>query len=1060
MSTKTESRPGEGSSKVKSNARSVQTKKDDSIMGTNDSSIVSKRSVSRLYFPQEPDFYQPFVQKYARRNPLINRGYWLRMHAIEQVVRQFLEADKDKPRVVVNLGCGYDPLPFQFWHRYPSLCQNATFVDVDYSQLIEKKVDRMLTDCLTRDSLLKTHLRPSQQPVYLRSDNYAAIGCDLRNLDTLENILKEEFQVTSVSALFVAEVSLTYMPVADSDAILRWGSTLSDDEAQFCLLEQFLPQGDRHPFARTMLQHFNKLQTPIQAVKQYPSLHDQIERFKAAKWPTLSIARNLWDLFLDDDFTPPQLRRSLDAVEPFDEWEEFALFAGHYFLILSTNYALGSTKPAIYCEATSGSVDTNPEAAVQQVVLTSHDPPAGPSPTPRRFGASFALGSDTVFVHGGQGVQRRLDSVDVLVRQSHKADIQPQPVPLARICHTITAINTTEALLVGGRTSPAQALSDCWYLQGDAWRQVEELTPARFRHSAVNVCVPSLSPSRDSEGNSVLIFGGKTGPADVLGAWSLWRPNHGWTNVPVVGPGPTARFGAALSTLPLSHHKGLVVGGMDADGTIRSDVWEWTLSVAPELQLQFVEHTNELTHGAKGTAYARLGASLLPQGDSLLLIGGVSKKEVLGLPDDFLLISCGMTIHIEKPRVNIAGDIWPLLVGFSAVSVSRDEIVVAGGGAVIFSMGSFWNHGLLSITRYMPEPVVPALWSVTVHHAEKSEQVLPIDAPRLAQSPRRLKAKAKSHGKNRRKEDVRRRPAVSRVRIHSPEDFVEILASSKPVILDGLDIGPCTSLWTLDYLKEKIGPERDTVIHECSSSRMTFTTKNFTYVKKPFGDFIDNIKNGGHTYLRAASSNQPNKLPTKLEDDFPTIASDFRIPFELSFIQTKYHSSPLRISGPVSLWLHYDVLANILCQVTGSKTLTLFPPSDVSHLSFPPGSSSSNIDASKPTHPSTHPHTADLSPGDVLFIPPMWAHSATPEQGHSVAVNVFFRNLESGYAAGRDVYGNRDLAAYENGRRDVERIVKGFKGVPRDMARFYLERLAGEIVDKAIGDGQEEQQVG
>lgn len=67
---------------------------------------MSKRSVSKLYFPEEPDFYEPFVGKYVRRNPLINRGYWLRMHAVEQVVRRFLEEAPQRPKVLVNLGCG------------------------------------------------------------------------------------------------------------------------------------------------------------------------------------------------------------------------------------------------------------------------------------------------------------------------------------------------------------------------------------------------------------------------------------------------------------------------------------------------------------------------------------------------------------------------------------------------------------------------------------------------------------------------------------------------------------------------------------------------------------------------------------------------------------------------------------------------------------------------------------------------------------------------------------------------------------------------------------------
>jgi tRNA wybutosine-synthesizing protein 4 len=67
---------------------------------------VSKHSVSKLYFPEEPDFYQPFVGKLVRRNPLINRGYWLRMHAIEEVVRRYLDEDDGKPKAIINLGCG------------------------------------------------------------------------------------------------------------------------------------------------------------------------------------------------------------------------------------------------------------------------------------------------------------------------------------------------------------------------------------------------------------------------------------------------------------------------------------------------------------------------------------------------------------------------------------------------------------------------------------------------------------------------------------------------------------------------------------------------------------------------------------------------------------------------------------------------------------------------------------------------------------------------------------------------------------------------------------------
>lgn len=147
-----------------------------------------------------------------------------------------------------------------------------------------------------------------------------------------------------------------------------------------------------------------------------------------------------------------------------------------------------------------------------------------------------------------------------------------------------------------------------------------------------------------------------------------------------------------------------------------------------------------------------------------------------------------------------------------------------------------------------------------------------------------------------------------------------------------------------------------------------------------------------------------------------------------------------------------QVMANVYCQITGSKRLLLFPPSDVTALSFAPGASSSSVDvlarAGGPSLAGTHPYEAVLNPGEILFLPPLWLHAAEPRTDFGVAVNVFFRDLEAGYASGRDVYGNRDLAAYEKGRQDVARVVKGFDNVPQAMREFYVARLADEMIER------------
>lgn len=103
---------------------------------TNNSSIVSKRSVERLYSKSdEHQFLRYFVKKPQRRSPLINRGYWLRMRAVEYVVRSFLSEETIDPRtkvvvkkVVVNLGCGlFVPLPCS---EYSTINRNTLSVQI------------------------------------------------------------------------------------------------------------------------------------------------------------------------------------------------------------------------------------------------------------------------------------------------------------------------------------------------------------------------------------------------------------------------------------------------------------------------------------------------------------------------------------------------------------------------------------------------------------------------------------------------------------------------------------------------------------------------------------------------------------------------------------------------------------------------------------------------------------------------------------------------------------------------------------------------------------------
>ncbi|KAF2838643.1 LCM-domain-containing protein [Patellaria atrata CBS 101060] len=1020
-------------------AKSPKERRDEAIIETNSHSIVSKRSVERLYYGPNSQFFRPFVQKPERRSPLINRGYWLRMRVIEHVVQQFLKRTSGNSNTIINLGCGYDPLPFQILHQYPKLCLQTTFVDVDYPQLMQKKKEIILNDDHL-SNILKGHKvdDDSSETAPLISDHYAAVSCDLKNLQPLEQFLRKSGLEYS-TILFISEVSITYMDVNASDSVIRWTNRYK--EVCFCLLEQILPDGPGHPFAETMLKHFNKLQTPIHAVQKYPRIADQISRFLELGWPNVE-ARTLWDLWADLSFISPKERLALDLVEPFDEWEEFALFGQHYFLLVSTTKSdklQGLSQCARGSPIPSMSTETQLTDTISQIHFSNVY-----KSVPQRYGSASNFGQTQVVLHGGLGRKGRTSEATVYSESSSEPIILGSS-KFSLMCHTLTEIGDAGSrryLLVGGRTSPNRVSPCCWLTSGGNYRPVADIQPARYRHCAIRL--GSITTRLHSWG--VLVFGGKTSSGTVLSDWKLMLDGEEWRDITPSEGSPGPSFGACL--IETAPNRGIVLGGMDATGRIMEKIWHWQLDLTMENPLQIEDITIKLAKGQL-QRWARFGANICRSKWGILLIGGIStshlveEREEVILLDNELASYCTFPYSREGPR--------PLLIGASSVTISPGKIMVMGGGAVCFSFGAYWNSGPYLLCERKDETL-------------EANNTLEDTWSRYNNNTISGEISQKWSSDDQKKETIHRKPRdgatpnktltsfiniVPRVRLDSVIEFENILAKAHPVILEGLEIGSCIRLWDSEYLESKIGGDRTVVVHDSPSNRMTFQNKNFSYSKMQFSKFIRSVSNGDKLYLRSLSASKPVAKPTNLKDDFPTIAADFRLPDVLQYVRDNIHSSPLRISGPVTLWLHYDVLANVLCQIRGEKVLRLYHPSDVKHLKIASGASSSDIDVFTTDRlevRGVHAYEAQLHPGDILFIPPCWPHTAKPTNGLSVAVNVFFRNLETGYAPGKDVYGNRDLQGYENGRRDVERIKESFKDVPKDVARFYLSRLAMELM--------------
>jgi len=551
-----------------------------------------------------------------------------------------------------------------------------------------------------------------------------------------------------------------------------------------------------------MIQHFNNLQTPLKAIHAYPGLRDQEQRFSQAGWST-AIARSLWDVWNDSIFVSKSQRLALNDVEPFDEWEEFVLFASHYFLLIADRGP--SLANPLSSEPLQEKASPNPmhDPRDKSITATSE---ALPKSNMRRFGALAQLSSDSVGHHGGLGPQSRIGTMDIY-SLSESGSVGPPDADKIkpRMCHSIT-ISGHGSLLIGGRTSPDHALQDCWLLHRNHWIRVEDLPTPLFRHCATEVV---LEGAKDC--SAVLAYGGKTRGNQVCNKWFLWREHGGWIEVIATEHELRPRFGAAM--ISTGKCTGILLGGMESDGTILDEFWEWTLLMdekLPKMTLTKCEvldihrgQSSEVRSTRGQSVSRRMGACLTKSTMGILLIGGVA-SDVLA---QGLEIVCLSRKSSDNPKVNswhcttidcLIGGSRPLLVGHSAVAL-HDSVTVVGGGAVCFSFGTFWNTTVIALSVSEKRMIISSKAS---HQGRKPA------------ADDTLSKKSTNHRKNA-QDHPRHSDATStdKVRLQSPEDFEKVLGRRRPVIIEIMGLGLCTATWTLDTLKAKIGGDRKVGLH-------------------------------------------------------------------------------------------------------------------------------------------------------------------------------------------------------------------------------------------------------
>ncbi|AAS51726.1 ADL194Wp [Eremothecium gossypii ATCC 10895] len=653
------------------------------VQGTNTSSIASKRSVERLYADvlgtkvqgsngQPREYFKYFVSKPLRRSPCINRGYWLRLMAIRTSLRCIAEGTGQRDILVVNLGCGYDPLPFQLLDHtddaQSEFDDRMSFVDVDYPDLIAKKLE-IVKNTPELQHILGGAAGDAAGPVVYRTAKYMAAACDL-NDSAAFGALTESFHPRSDEVVvFIAEVSLAYMRPERADAIIEACGRIPN--SHFILLEQLLPAGEHSPFSRTMLSHFKSNDSPLQSVSSYPTISEQEVRFKRLGFKNVN-AGDMHQLWRSLD---KELVSKVQAVEPFDELEEFYLFCHHYIIAHATNdlsFRFGP-KYAFPQVPQSPSKSCSSNSPMELVTAVDTDL------LQRKFGASVVVDSDTILFSFGC-LHNKLENILVMGDHDGAFKISKGPAPPARMCHTFTKLDDRTIFLVGGRQSPTKPLGDAWLLKlrdGEwHWEMCAPLMYPRFRHNCVNV----------GKGKA-LIYGGETD-----GATFLIYDCESNTYYEPVYPRTFPRKVSAAMCYDFQSNRGYILGGaldnMEVDDTLCT--------------FAFDARTNsiEILETSSHPLYQRYGAkSVVREAGHMLIVGGVSPHMLFN--DTTSIIEVELTTN-KVNCLQIPSSLWKnhaqLLVGFELQIMSDGTVLIFGGGAVCYGFGAAWN-GILRLGR-------------------------------------------------------------------------------------------------------------------------------------------------------------------------------------------------------------------------------------------------------------------------------------------------------------------------------------------------------------------------
>lgn len=271
--------------------------------------------------------------------PLINRGTYLRTHAIDTVVERFMAENKGRCQIVA-LGGGLDTRAFRSIEKYEDL----VYVEVDFPESVKiKKMAIMGLEDLQKviglDVEDKTEcvskVESKEELLQMRADlftsNYKLFGFDLRQIEsTGADYFK--FLNKELPTLVISECVLCYLSRADCLAVLTFWREFLNRVAVVLFDPMALGDG----FGHAMTSNLNNRGIDLHMFHEYLTLASR----KALMETELGYRAFLTDMAAVGGFSDEALTwitvedaRRISRAEMMDEVEEITLMLRHYSLV-------------------------------------------------------------------------------------------------------------------------------------------------------------------------------------------------------------------------------------------------------------------------------------------------------------------------------------------------------------------------------------------------------------------------------------------------------------------------------------------------------------------------------------------------------------------------------------------------------------------------------------------------------------------------------------------------------------------------------------------------------